>query len=33
MLFTVFLYALFTSRDYDYVDDIEYEVMFSLVTF
>ena len=28
-----FLYTFFTSHDYDYVGDIEYQVMFSLVTF
>jgi len=33
MLFTAFLYTFFTSHDYDYVGDIEYQVMFSLVTF
>jgi len=27
------VYTLFTSHDYDYVGDIEYQVMFSLVTF
>ena len=27
------LYTFFTSHDYDYVGDIEYQVMFSLVTF
>jgi len=31
MLFTVFLYTCFTTHDYDYVGDIEYQVMFSVL--